>query len=164
MLSRALFLLLWLVSSNARAAENHVGVSVTVDGSTGLVTHIPRFGVHPGATWVLSGQNNGIQVDLALQQYTAYGLWERFPALSLSWSHAWGANDGLRPYHALGAGVALTGAMPTALAPALPMLRLEGGAEWNVERWWVRGGLASFAVVPGPILGAGPKLTVGAHF
>lgn len=164
MLSTLLPVVLWLGGAAAQAAEHRVGGALTVDGSAGLVTHIPRFGAHVGATYVLSGEKNGLQVDLALQQYTAYDLWERFPAVALSWTHGWGDGEGLRPYHALGAGAALTGTMPTALSPALPMLRLEGGAEWNRERKWVRAGLAGFAVVPGPILGVGPKLTAGVHF
>lgn len=152
-----------LLSSPAHAAEHRLGLSGTLDRSSGLVTQIPRMGAHLGATYVLGGEKNGFQAELSFQQYTAYGIWERFPALSLSWAHAWGEQE-VHGYHALGAGVALTGLMPDALSPALPMIRLEGGVEMERERLWFRGGLAAFAVVPGPALGAGPRVVVGANF
>lgn len=152
-----------LLSGEARALEQQVGATVALDGSTGLITRIPRLGMHGGLAYTVGGAQNAFQLDVQLQSYTAYGLWEQFPALSLSWSHGWGEGE-LRPYHALGAGVALTGVMETALAPALPMLRLEGGVELQREHLWGRLGLAGFAVVPGPTLGGGPKLTIGAHF
>lgn len=159
----ALTLLAAVRGSDAHALESRLGGSVQADLSMGLVSRIPRVGAHVGASYLLTGQRNGLLVDLSLQQYTAYGVWERFPALGLSWSHAWGEGP-VHAYHDLGAGVAATGLMSTALAPALPMGHLEGGAEWVHPRLWMRLGLSALLVVPGPVLGAGPRFTAGVRF
>lgn len=151
-----------LAEGRAEAAEQRIGGSVLVDGSIGTVTRIPRLGLQGGATWMLLGEQQGLAVDLHYGAYTHDGLWEDFPGLGLAWTARWG-EGALRPYHALGASVELTALMPTALAPALPLVRAEGGADWASDGWWMRAGLAGFWTLA-PAIGLGPRLSAGISF
>lgn len=155
-------ILLFSLSTPAHAVELRVGGALSADGSVGLVTGIPRLGVHPGVSALLGGADHGLQVDARYQMFRAYGRTERFPTLGLSWSMGWGDRD-VRPYHTLGAAVALTGVMDTALAPALPLGVAGGGVEIQREQLWVRAGLQAF-FAPAPALGAGPSLIAGWTF
>ena len=88
-------------------------------------------------------------------------------ALSLDGSmglNTMGWGDGpVRPYHTLGAGLAITGGMDTALAPALPLGLVGGGVEIRRDQLWVRAGLQGF-FAPAPALGLGPELIAGWSF
>ena len=146
----------------AHATDVQVGAALSLDGSMGLNTGIPRLGVHPGLSALVGGEHHGLQVDARYQMFHAYGLWERFPTVGLSWSMGWG--DGpVRPYHTLGAGLAITGVMDTALAPALPLGLVGGGVEIRRDQLWMRAGLQGF-FAPAPALGLGPELIAGWNF
>ena len=49
----------------AHATDVQVGAALSLDGSMGLNTGIPRLGVHPGLSALVGGEHHSLQVALA---------------------------------------------------------------------------------------------------
>jgi hypothetical protein len=155
-------LLICLSVAPASAAEQRIGALVELDVSTGTRTHIDRLGLHPGATWMLLGQHQGLVLEARYDAFAGSDVVEDFPGLGLGWTMVWG-QGALRPYHQLGVVAEFTGVMPEALTPVLPLVTAQGGLDWRHQHIWLRGGVEGFWTLT-PALGVGPHLSAGVTF